>query len=84
METANWINFYCNFTKNIRGSGEWLSSTCPFHDDRHNSFSFNKINGAWKCFAGCGSGNGFNIVQRIYNLSFKQAVQVIKGEDLIV
>lgn len=84
LESVNWITFYSNFTKNIRGTGEWLSSTCPFHGDRNNSFSFNQVNGAWKCFAGCGSGNGFKIVQRIFNLNFKQSVELIKGENLFV
>lgn len=84
LESADWVSFYSGITNNIRGNGEWLSSKCPFHEDRHNSFSFNKRNGAWICFAGCGSGNGFNIIQKVYNINFKQAIHVIKGEDLFV
>lgn len=30
---------------------------CPFHDDRHPSFSVNQAENFWHCFAGCGSGS---------------------------
>ncbi|MBT2663853.1 bifunctional DNA primase/polymerase [Bacillus sp. ISL-45] len=84
LENVDWIDFYSRFTNNIKGNSEWLSSKCPFHQDKHNSFSFNIKNGAWKCFAGCGSGNGFSAVQTLYKINFQQALKVIKGEDLIV
>jgi hypothetical protein len=29
---------------------------CPFHDDRHASFSVNRTGNYWHCFAGCGGG----------------------------
>jgi hypothetical protein len=29
---------------------------CPFHDDEHMSFSVNKAENYWHCFAGCGGG----------------------------
>lgn len=80
----NWLDFYSRFTCNIRGSGEWLSSKCPFHKDQHNSFSFNNNDGGWICFAGCGSGSGIQAVQALYNLDFQQAVKIIKGEDVLV
>lgn len=84
LENVDWIDFYSRFTSNFKGNGVWLSSKCPFHQDKNNSFSFNIKNGAWKCFAGCGSGNGFSAVQTIYKINFQQALKVIRGEDLIV
>lgn len=30
---------------------------CPFHDDRHPSFSVNQSENFWHCFAGCGGGS---------------------------
>lgn len=29
---------------------------CPWHDDRHESFSLDLAKGVWKCHAGCGEG----------------------------
>lgn len=81
---TNWVDFYSRFTSNIKGTGDWLSSKCPFHRDHHNSFSFNRNNGGWVCFAGCGSGNGIKAVQHLYNLDFQLAVKLIHGEDIYV
>jgi hypothetical protein len=39
-----------------QGSNGWQLAICPFHDDRHPSFSFNVDEDRWKCFAGCGGG----------------------------
>ena len=30
---------------------------CPFHDDQHKSFSVNRDQNYWNCFAGCGGGS---------------------------
>ena len=61
-----------------------MSSTCPFHEDEQNSFGFNAENGGWRCFAGCGSGNGLQAVQRLYYVSPKQAIKLLKGENVYV
>ncbi len=37
---------------NERGQG-----LCPFHDDHHASFSVDRENNYWHCFAGCGGGS---------------------------
>lgn len=81
---VDWINFYSRFVSNITGSGEWISSTCPFHEDAHNSFGFNIQNGGWRCFAKCGSGNGIQAIQQLYHVSFKDAIQLLKGENIYV
>lgn len=84
LHNVDWINFYSRFVSNIAGSGEWMSSTCPFHEDEQNSFGFNTENGGWRCFAGCGSGNGLQAVQRLYYVSPKQAIKLLKGENVYV
>ena len=82
--TVNWIDFYSRFVSNITGSGEWLSSTCPFHDDQNNSFGFHSQTGGWCCFAGCGSGNGLQAIQKLYGVSIKQAIRIANGENIYV
>jgi len=84
LNDVDWLEFYSRFVSNIRGNGEWKSSTCPFHEDTHNSFGFNIYNGGWHCFAGCGSGNGLQAVQKLYDVSFKEAVRLLKGDTLYV
>ncbi|MCU9612744.1 bifunctional DNA primase/polymerase [Caldibacillus lycopersici] len=84
LNNIDWISFYSKITSNIRGNGEWLSSKCPFHQDQHNSFSFNRKNGAWICFAGCGSGNSIILLQKLFNITFSQALQLLKGRDIYV
>src|SRR6266481_1425266 len=54
------------------------SARCPFHDDKHNSFSVYK-NGSgefrFKCFAGCGEGDEINFLELHENLSRRDAVK---------
>jgi len=73
---GRWAEVYEPRLENIKkGRGEWRQARCPFHDDRSPSFSFNVQTGAWKCFAGCGGGDGFAFLQRADNLSFGYAVR---------
>lgn len=84
IEQVDWIEFYSKITTNIRGRGVWRNARCPFHQEKHNSFSFNTNNGAWTCFAGCGSGSSINIIRQIYGLTVKEAFRLIKGENIYV
>lgn len=48
------------------------SARCPFHEDRNKSFSvYLSESGewAWKCFAGCGSGDAVAFLARAENIS---------------
>lgn len=48
---------------------------CPFHDDRHASFSIKKDGKYWKCF-GCGiGGDVIKFVELIEGVSFLEAVR---------
>ena len=54
------------------------SARCPFHDDKHNSFSIWK-NGAnlwfWKCHAGCGEGDEITFLELHENISQRDAIK---------
>jgi hypothetical protein len=45
------------------------SCRCPFHQDRHNSFSVFNDGLNWKCFAGCGGGDAIDFLQRARDLT---------------
>ncbi len=73
---GRWAEVYEPRLENIKkGRGEWRQARCPFHDDRSPSFSFNVQTGAWKCFAGCGGGDGLAFLQRADNLNFGEALR---------
>ena len=73
---GRWAEVYEPRLENIKkGRGEWWQARCPFHDDRGPSFSFNVQTGAWKCFAGCGGGDGLAFLQRADNLNFGEALR---------
>ena len=73
---GRWAEVYEPRLENIKkGRGEWRQARCPFHDDRSPSFSFNAQTGAWKCFAGCGGGDGLAFLQRADNLNFGEALR---------
>lgn len=53
----NIQSFYEQHLSNIQfTTGNWMTAQCPFHDDTHNSFSFETEHGNWICHAGCGKG----------------------------
>lgn len=55
------------------GRGLWWH--CPLHDDRNPSFNVDPQRGRWKCF-GCGeSGDAVELVMRLSNTTFLDAVQ---------
>ena len=53
------------------------SARCPFHEDRHNSFSVWRDDGSWhwKCHAGCGAGDEITFLEKHEGLSQTAAVQ---------
>ena len=55
------------------------SAHCPFHDDKHKSFSvFQSKDGWWhyKCFAGCGEGDEIAFLQKLKMLSRTSAINL--------
>ena len=47
------------------GRAGWASGFCPLHEDRHRSFSVSFQIGAWRCFAGCGSGGLRSLAEKL-------------------
>ena len=47
---------------------------CPFHEDKSPSLSITSDDKSWKCFAGCGSGDALDFIQKIENISFKDSL----------
>jgi len=61
----------------LRKSGKNFMGRCPFHEERTPSFSVSQEKGVYHCF-GCGkSGNMFNFIMDIDNVSFYEAVKIL-------
>ncbi len=77
----NWERFYSKYLDNMMPcSTNKITARCPFHDDQHNSFWFNKDNGLWKCEA-CGvSGNAQTFLERIEKMDSKEAYRHLMKE----
>jgi DNA primase len=61
-----WMSASGRFERiKANGSREWISATCPFHDDSHPSFAINVETGVYKCQA-CGAAGDFvKLVQHV-------------------
>lgn len=55
-----------------------LKGLCPFHDEKTPSFTVSPYNGRWHCFGACGEGGDvFSFIERIENISFLEAVELL-------
>ncbi len=52
----------------------WVDARCPFHDDEHPSFGFNRRTGRWRCFAGCGSGSAIDFLMKRSGIGYHDAL----------
>jgi len=63
---VDYQSLYVENVKNLKiASNNQATGMCPFHDDKHHSFSVNLESGLWKCFALCGGGTAYDFTQRI-------------------
>ena len=67
VTVLEFVSQYVELSSNGRG-------LCPFHDDKHASFSVNAKQNYWYCFAGCGGGSIIDFWMKYKNVDFKQAV----------
>jgi DNA primase len=61
-----------------RPSGIRATSCCPFHNDKHPSFSINLKTGSFRCFTCAQEGSSvLDFHMRLYGMGFKDAAQDI-------
>ena len=59
----------------LRKTGRTMTGLCPFHNEKTPSFHVNPERQRWKCF-GCGEGGDvFTFVQKIDNITFREAME---------
>lgn len=65
----------------LKRSGSSWKGSCPFHRDKHPSFSVSPDRGTWKCFSCNQGGDVISFLMLIRNLSFVEAVEEIAEEN---
>ena len=68
VSVADFVGRFVQLTPQGRG-------LCPFHDDRHVSFSVNLEKNYWHCFAGCGGGSIIDFWMKFRGCDFKTAMK---------
>jgi DNA primase len=61
----------------LRPSGRRFVARCPFHDDRSPSFVVYVATQSWYCFSCDTGGDVFKFVEKIENVSFAEALQLL-------
>ena len=67
------LAFYKQLGINLKGSNEWRSAKCPFHDDKHASFSINTVHGGFICHACGAKGDMLKFYMDYKKVNFKTA-----------
>ena len=65
---------FAGLAKQRPSTDGWTTALCPFHEDTHPSFAFNRNTGSWCCFAGCGKGSAFDYLMQTSGQSFRDAL----------
>ncbi|MGH2575272.1 MAG: CHC2 zinc finger domain-containing protein, partial [Ignavibacteria bacterium] len=74
--SADIIDIISRYT-NLKKAGKNFMGKCPFHEERTPSFSVSQEKGVYHCF-GCGkSGNVFNFIMDIDNVSFYESIKTL-------
>lgn len=82
LRTIHNPTFYPKHIPVFNANGkEEVQCLCPLHEDKEPSLSVNIETGLWHCFGGCGGGNAIQFIQKLYSLSFDEAVAKIKTEE---
>ncbi len=61
----------------LKQSGAHFKATCPFHHEKSASFMVNREKQIWHCFGCSEGGDIFTFVQRIENIDFREALQLL-------
>lgn len=61
----------------VNTNRERFNIRCPFHDDKHPSFTVYTDSNRWKCWAGCGQGDVIDLVAESQGIPLRQAVKLL-------
>lgn len=73
INIVDLISEYVPLTK----KGQYYWGVCPFHNDKNPSMSVDEKRQTYTCWSCHNSGNVFNFIEQIENISFKEALKVL-------
>ena len=74
------VGVYEKLTGNpVRRLGIRTMVLCPLHEESHPSCVLYPESNSFNCFAGCGGGDVFTLIQKIKNCDFKEALEIAKS-----
>jgi len=72
------VTLFESFGVKLMHRGRNYTGLCPWHDDKNPSLSVDRDKGLYNCF-GCGeSGDAVTLVEKMKNLSFREALEYLK------
>lgn len=63
----------------LRKTGKTYTARCPFHDDRHPSFTIYPETQSWYCFSCCRGGDVIDFICLVESTDFKHALSMLNG-----
>lgn len=72
--------FYCQrYGLELKGSGEWRSVKCPFHEDKHPSLRINLSHGGYWCPVCGAKGSMIDFEMQMSGLDYADAILELGG-----
>jgi len=82
LAKVSYAEAYADIRNQKEGTDGWVTGLCPFHNDTHNSFAYNRNTLRWVCFAStCGKGSLFDFLMLKSGRDFKETLLAL-GEKL--
>jgi len=77
LDAVDWANFYEQYIKIAKISGDEIIACCPFHNDENPSLCINKQTGQFFCHACNAKGNAYSFLQKLLNVPAAEAKKIV-------
>lgn len=83
LSRIDYLSYFKKYIEDVKSLGtDQYKGFCCFHEDKSSGnpgFTFNARNGRWKCYSGCGEGDIFHFVARIYSFDVRKEFRKVLG-----
>lgn len=75
IQKAKTVHIEKIYPGQLRQTGRTLIGKCPLHNDNNPSFAVYPETNSWYCFTEGKGGDVITLLQELYNLEFKEAIE---------